>query len=1043
MKHYTIKILIFYLMLILFTENNFAQTKSQNSSVNTIDDRTLIELKDEHGNKLVDPELDAIQNSVFSGNSPLSKFGFSVSSAGDVNADGYDDIIIGEPDYLLSKGRAFIYFGGLAINTSPDVVFSGEFSQDVFGSSVSCAGDVNNDGFDDVIIGAYGNNSNTGKAYVYFGGNNMNNAADVILTGQNPNDKFGVSVSNAGDVDNNGYDDVIVGAESYNNSAGSAYIFYGGMNMDNVIDIQVYGNASNSFFGHCVSDAGDVNGDNYNDVIIGAYGSSFNSGSAFIFYGSASMDNTADVTITGILFSNLGRSVSKAGDVNNDGYSDVIVGGDYNGFNTGFAKIYLGSSIMDNVSDINLSGENSSDKFGWSVSGAGDMNGDGFDDVISGAPGFASGKGKMYVYYGATSMDQYSDVTKIGESTGSYFGYSVSNAGDFNSDGYSDILAGAYGMNLSMGKVYFYQYRSDPPRTLADLTLTGVSGSLFGIFTSDAGDVNGDGFSDLLVSAPNSNNSGRGRIFIFYGGPNMDNYPDYVKSGSIDGNQFGISVSGAGDVNGDGYDDIIIGSNSVGFESNGKADIFLGGANMDTVADVTMYEQQTGTRYGETVSKIGDINSDGYDDVIVGDMDYNSYIGRAYIYYGGANMNNGIDLILSGSSASQFGHSFAPAKDINGDGYSDLVVGARSYGSGLGRVYIYYGGPAVDNIADVILQGFVTGEEFGNGLASGDVNGDGYTDVICSAPFYNSYTGRMFLFYGGPSMDNTADKIFAGDTVSGFFGAYLTCADLNNDGYDDIISTSKCSNYGGKVNFYYGNENINTTSQFSITGGPYFGRAVKSVKDLNGDNVADLAISQSYSSDYVFIYFSRPEGNSKITFFGAIQGMYDPIANTEIPDTVTVILRKNISPYDIVDSAKNILLGPSAGQDFYFGKVHNNVPYYIQIRHRNSLETWSADPVLFSYQQTSIAFSVDAIYAFGNNEIQVDTSPYNVFAFYSGDVNHDGTIDASDLSDTDNDSFFGLSGYVRTDVTGDNFVDAADVSIVDNNAFNAVSVVRP
>ena len=137
------------------------------------------------------------------------------------------------------------------------------------------------------------------------------------------------------------------------------------------------------------------------------------------------------------------------------------------------------------------------------------------------------------------------------------------------------------------------------------------------------------------------------------------------------------------------------------------------------------------------------------------------------------------------------------------------------------------------------------------------------------------------------------------------------------------------------------------------------------------------------------------------------------------------------------------MYGPGTGQEFTFPNAQNNVPYYVEVKHRNALETWSADPVTFVSDNASIAFSVDAIYAYGNNEIQVDNSPYNVFAFYSGDVNQDGTIDASDVSEVDNDSYISLSGYVNTDVTGDNFVDAEDVSIVDNNAFNAVSVVRP
>ncbi len=113
------------------------------------------------------------------------------------------------------------------------------------------------------------------------------------------------------------------------------------------------------------------------------------------------------------------------------------------------------------------------------------------------------------------------------------------------------------------------------------------------------------------------------------------------------------------------------------------------------------------------------------------------------------------------------------------------------------------------------------------------------------------------------------------------------------------------------------------------------------------------------------------------------------------------------------------------------------------MKHRNALETWSADPVTFTANVASIAFSVDDIYAYGNNEIQVDSKPYNVFAFYSGDVNQDGTIDATDVSAIDNDAQNFVGGYVVTDLTGDDFVDGTDFVIADNNAANFVSVVRP
>jgi hypothetical protein len=177
--------------------------------------------------------------------------------------------------------------------------------------------------------------------------------------------------------------------------------------------------------------------------------------------------------------------------------------------------------------------------------------------------------------------------------------------------------------------------------------------------------------------------------------------------------------------------------------------------------------------------------------------------------------------------------------------------------------------------------------------------------------------------------------------------------------------------------------------------------------------------------------------------FGAIQGLYDPSANSMIYDTVTVYLRNAVTPFARIDSSKKELYGPGTGQEFSFSNAQNGTPYYVEVRHRNALETWSSDPVTFVNDAASIAFSVDAIYAYGNNEIQVDNSPYNIFAFYSGDVNQDGTIDATDVSAIDNDAQNFVGGYVVTDLTGDNFVDGTDFAIADNNAANFVSVIRP
>ncbi|MBK6505109.1 MAG: FG-GAP repeat protein [Ignavibacteria bacterium] len=201
------------------------------------------------------------------------------------------------------------------MNTNSDIVLNGQAVNSLFGECVSSAGDVNGDGYDDVIVGEPGNASTTGKAYIYFGGSPMNNVADVTLTGEANGSNFGKSVSNAGDVNGDGYPDVVVGAYGYSSGTGRVYVFYGGASMNSVSDVTMTGEAISNAYGYSVSNAGDVNGDGYSDVLVGAHGNNSSRGKAYIYFGSASMNNVADVTFLGEAVGNLfGFSVSTAGD---------------------------------------------------------------------------------------------------------------------------------------------------------------------------------------------------------------------------------------------------------------------------------------------------------------------------------------------------------------------------------------------------------------------------------------------------------------------------------------------------------------------------------------------------------------------------------------------------------------------------------------------------------------------------------------------------------------------------------------------------------
>lgn len=395
-------------------------------------------------------------------NAAEEAFACSVASAGDVNGDGYADIIVGAYQSGAAgsaPGRAYIYFGGPRASSRPDLVLSGQASGDAFGVCVASAGDVNKDGFDDVIVGAYQNDThgaNAGRAYVFFGGRHPDAVPDLVLDGEAAGDAFGYAVSSAGDVNRDGYADFLVGA--YENSAlgasaGRAYLYLGGPKPDAVPDAIYSGEAAGDRFGISVASAGDVNGDGFSDVIIGAYtndAGGIDAGRAYVYYGGARPHDRPDVVLTGAAAGdNFGYSVSGAGDMNKDGFADVIVGAYHNkagGKDAGRAYVYFGGKAPSDRPGLVLTGEAPGDAFGYAVSGVGDANGDGYADVAVGAYGNDAGgsaAGRAYVFFGGPLPDATPDYMETGAATLDNLGFAVGGGGDVNGDGYADLIVGA------------------------------------------------------------------------------------------------------------------------------------------------------------------------------------------------------------------------------------------------------------------------------------------------------------------------------------------------------------------------------------------------------------------------------------------------------------------------------------------------------------------------------------------------------------------------------------------------------------------------
>jgi hypothetical protein len=393
----------------------------------------------------LDPTADGVLTGVAG-----ETFGSSVSIAPDLNGDGFADLVVGSPNNGaggVMAGRAYVYFGGSGstLDATADGTLTGMATQDEFGKSVASAGDVNGDGFADVVVGANQTSSASGRAFLFFGGPGVafDQSVDATLRGQVNGDFFGYSVSSAGDTNGDGFADVLVGAFLHGSGAGSAYVFLGGSGaFDATADGTVSGVAANDWLGISVASAGDVNGDGFADIVVGAEGNDaggIGAGQAYVYYGSASdtLDPTPDGTLTGAAAGDtFGRSVASAGDVNGDGFSDVVVGAFLaNGVvaDVGRAYVYLGAATatFDATADGVLSpAAVLDDKFGQSVASAGDANGDGFADVVVGAPGndtTAMNAGRIYAYFGAAgaAFNTTVDGSPSGVSANDFFGQAV------------------------------------------------------------------------------------------------------------------------------------------------------------------------------------------------------------------------------------------------------------------------------------------------------------------------------------------------------------------------------------------------------------------------------------------------------------------------------------------------------------------------------------------------------------------------------------------------------------------------------------------
>ena len=368
-------------------------------------------------------------------------------------------------------------------------------------------------------------------------------------------------------------------------------------------------------------------------------------------------------------------------DVNGDGYADVIVG--TLGSNT--VSIYEGGARGLATTPATLRGPDGSSQFGASVESAGDFNGDGFSDVVVGAPV----SNTAYIYFGGASglATTPTTITNPGV-TNAFFGASVASAGDVNGDGYADVIVGPGVPPNATAYVYLggqTGLASTPTPIAATVGLDAVA---------SAGDVNGDGYADVILG----DRVFAGSVSGLAATPTILTAPGAI--------YFGESVASAGDINGDGYADVIIGA-----PNSHTAYVFVGGASGLARVPTTLH--QTSAGFGSAVAGAGDVDGDGYADVIVGAGDSLSS-DAAYVYVGGAGGLADTPMTVTGPSHSSYGSSVAGAGDVNGDGYAEIIVGAPSGNA----AYVSFGGATGIDPTPTTLAGPPGDTMFGTSVAS-------------------------------------------------------------------------------------------------------------------------------------------------------------------------------------------------------------------------------------------------------------------------------------------------------------------------------------
>ncbi len=420
-----------------------------------------------------------------------------------------------------------------------------------------------------------------------------------------------------------------------------------------------------------------------------------------------------------------------------------------------------------------------------------DLNGDGYEDAVVAAPDSSVGAqqaGQVAVYLGGPTVSSSPALVISHDRAFEEFGMSVAMVGDVNGDGFGDFLVRSEGDESTFGvapaaHAYIYfgglTLHAAPDVVLDCGSVDDENGAAAGI-----GDVNGDGYDDIAIGGmtvdANHHGLSPSRVDVHFGGPAMANAPDLTLLGddwSPVGDFFGSAIAGVGDVNGDGYPDFVVGSHQrVTGGTTGFARIYFGGPTLHAMPDVTLRSpmgDSVGDLFGFSVAGLGDVNGDGISDLAVGAPSTSATlapVGAVYVYFGGAAPSSAPDLTFSGSGTDHgawFGVIVAGAHDVDGDGLNDIAIMTRST-----RVDVFLGGTTAAT-SPAFTHAAGPAAESRRGLAVRDLDGDSHPDLLVGRFVTDDQgPGLVDVALGAHGLTNTAVTL-SGAAAGDGFGAVI------------------------------------------------------------------------------------------------------------------------------------------------------------------------------------------------------------------------------------------------------------------------------